>query len=533
MSRITYSNLRTGVAGFFEYARIVFKVSETEYVPFLHSNTSTLEALFSQLRSMDRDTPERYISGLAAVNTHHAVLALKRNKMYDTDQIGELTCVDPIQGLTKRRDKERKAMVDSWLSNIQKSTDSNRFPVDITPCHDETMELFEVMNKDVVRGGWFEYITTNKLFERFGRTSVLTSNQDAFEELYKLNNEGRQQFELICQDMAGPLYHLQESSICGKGVSKSFHYQLLIHLQTTQELTNQEYAYKPSRPCAVILLHVMSSIFIEWMKEAITELSFAKRETIHQSSNSSISNASNTSISNDYCPLPAMDRQDENREVTDFFGWAIQSLRRVLSKEYSRMKELQWDTKFTLEEEEEMISFLDGMRIHHTEAILDKQYLHECYPAFHQLKNKGWLSLVSRAYFPFARYLLHQIRLTVDVKEWSRRGNGVLESAAKMLEGNTSLAVLFLDAAKSSDLKKEMKMKIMSALISKVLHARAAAEHDKFKEEKTNREARGSTTSSFRGYLKVLSNRKVKERKTKKQRTSTSMDEIGDKSQIT
>ena len=60
----------------------------------------------------------------------------------------------------------------------------------------------------------------------------------------------------------------------------------------------------------------------------------------------------------------------------------------------------------------------------------------------------------------------------------------MLESAARMLEGNTSLAVLFLDAAKLSDLKKEMKVKIMSALISKVLHARAAAEHDKFKEEK-------------------------------------------------
>jgi hypothetical protein len=133
----------------------------------------------------------------------------------------------------------------------------------------------------------------------------------------------------------------------------------------------------------------MSSIFIEWMKEAITELSFAKRETIHQSSNSSISNASNSSsIPNDYSsPLPAMDRQDENREVTDFFGWAIQSLRRVLSKEYSRMKELQSDTTFTLEQEEEMISFLDGMRIHHTEAILDKQYLHECYPSFNQLKT--------------------------------------------------------------------------------------------------------------------------------------------------
>jgi hypothetical protein len=51
------------------------------------------------------------------------------------------------------------------------------------------------------------------------------------------------------------------------------------------------------------------------------------------------------------------------------------------------------------------------------------------------------------------------------------------------------------------------------------LHAQAADEHDKFKEEKTNREARGSTTSSFGGQLKVLSNSKGK---------STSMDEIGD-----
>jgi hypothetical protein len=111
MSRITYSNLRTGVAGFFQYARIVFKVAA--YVLFwLHSNTSTLDALFSQLRSMNRDTPERYISGLAAVNTHHAVLALKRNNMYDTDQIGPLTSVDPIQGLTKWRDTERKELVD-------------------------------------------------------------------------------------------------------------------------------------------------------------------------------------------------------------------------------------------------------------------------------------------------------------------------------------------------------------------------------------------------------------------------------------
>ena len=39
----------------------------------------------------------------------------------------------------------------------------------------------------------------------------------------------------------------------------------------------------------------------------------------------------------------------------------------------------------------------------------------------------------------------------------------------------------------------------------KVLHARAAAEHNKLKEEKTDRGAKGAVTSSFRGELKVTS----------------------------
>jgi hypothetical protein len=247
MSRITYSNLRTGIAGFCEYARIVFQVSpETTYVPFLHSNTSTLEALFSQLRSMNRDTPERYISGLAAVNTHHAVLALKRNKMYDVEQIGELTSVDAIQGLTKWRDKERQQMVDCWLAtNIPIPVDSSpRFPIGFVPVH---ADLFDVMKKDVVRGGYFKFMTTNKLFLRYTLTSVFTSNHHgAFKALYKLDQQGQHELESICQEMVGHLYHLQESSICGKGVSNSFHFQVFTFLQTRPVLTNQELTYKPS-----------------------------------------------------------------------------------------------------------------------------------------------------------------------------------------------------------------------------------------------------------------------------------------------
>jgi hypothetical protein len=477
---------------------------------------------------MNRDTPERYISGLAAVNTQHAVLALKRNKMYEVEQIGALTSVDPIQGLTKWRDKERQQMVDCWrAANVPIQVDCSRFPVEFYPNHG-TQDLLDVMKRDVVRGGYFQFVTTNKLFKRYTLTSVFTSNHGAFEALYNLNQQGQQEFESICQEMVGQMYHLQESSICGKGVSNSFHFQVLTFLQTTQELTSQEHIYKPSRPCAIILFHVLSIIFKDWVKDALTELSFQKRETIHSTltSNSISTTILPDSTAQDRLVVdcfpflhPSINRDDENREVIDFFGWAISSLRRVLSREYERIQELRWDTECTLEEEKEMISFVDGMRIFHTQAILDEEYLRDFYPPCHQLKNKGWLSLVSKPFFPFARYLLHQIRLTVDVKEWKRRGNGVIESAAKALEENETLTVMFLDAAKTSSLSEKWKRKIMSALIMKVLHARSAAEHDKYKEQHTNREAKGATASSFRGELKVLTkgahNNKVKRQKTK------------------
>jgi hypothetical protein len=57
---------------------------------------------------------------------------------------------------------------------------------------------------------------------------------------------------------------------------------------------------------------------------------------------------------------PSMNRQDENIENTDFFGWAIHSLRRVLSREYERIQELKWNTSCTLEEEEQIIRFVEG-----------------------------------------------------------------------------------------------------------------------------------------------------------------------------
>jgi hypothetical protein len=98
---------------------------------------------------------------------------------------------------------------------------------------------------------------------------------------------------------------------------------------------------------------------------------------------------------------PTMNRQDENIEVTDFFCWAIYSLCRVLSREYKRIQQLRWDTACTLEEEKEMISFVDGMQIFHTQAILDEEYLRDFLSTLSSVDKQRLVVTFQQTVLPF------------------------------------------------------------------------------------------------------------------------------------
>ena len=109
LSKITYGNVRTAIDGFLEYAYLVLNdPNGPDYVPFLHSNSSVLEALFSQIRSLNRDTPEKYISGIGAINTSQCVRYLDRNKMYSADMVGKVASINPMEALLLRKTAERK-----------------------------------------------------------------------------------------------------------------------------------------------------------------------------------------------------------------------------------------------------------------------------------------------------------------------------------------------------------------------------------------------------------------------------------------
>mgnify|MGYP002806568316 CR=1 FL=1 len=70
INKLTLTKMNIGVCEFFTYATNVFNTCENNkiYIPFLHSNTSTLEAVFSFMRSINADTPISYQSKIASSN---------------------------------------------------------------------------------------------------------------------------------------------------------------------------------------------------------------------------------------------------------------------------------------------------------------------------------------------------------------------------------------------------------------------------------------------------------------------------------
>ena len=76
---ITYSDLRICVCGFLAYAHMVLNMG-LAFVPMLHSNTSILEALFSQVRSRKKETTRDYAKAISTIHAGTEVVALQGNQ---------------------------------------------------------------------------------------------------------------------------------------------------------------------------------------------------------------------------------------------------------------------------------------------------------------------------------------------------------------------------------------------------------------------------------------------------------------------
>ena len=60
----------------------------------------------------------------------------------------------------------------------------------------------------------------------------------------------------------------------------------------------------------------------------------------------------------------------------------------------------------THEDKEAILALIDGMRTTHLVAVLDGDYLRDCYADSTLMRNHGGLTLVDKMYFRFGKYLL-------------------------------------------------------------------------------------------------------------------------------
>jgi hypothetical protein len=115
ISHQTYLNMRIGTSGFFQCARYVLDQSGAQSVPFLHSNTSILEACFSMIRAGKGDTALHYPGMVGTLDTTKAMLHLENNKCYEKESMteGNSPCKS-FENVTRRKDEMRTKLVQKF-----------------------------------------------------------------------------------------------------------------------------------------------------------------------------------------------------------------------------------------------------------------------------------------------------------------------------------------------------------------------------------------------------------------------------------
>jgi hypothetical protein len=186
-------------------------------VPFLHSNYSVLEALFSQIRSLNHDTPKKYISSLGSINTSQCIQYLDRNKMCLAYTVGNVMSVDPImEAQILCKSKHCTATINQWRLYLPMMAHR------AVGCFEGTYEiknklladLFSILKEDTVQNGFANFlITSDNLFEEFAFASLFTLREQWYECVFTMELEHRQGFNKVCQRIEGDLFGIFEATL--------------------------------------------------------------------------------------------------------------------------------------------------------------------------------------------------------------------------------------------------------------------------------------------------------------------------------
>lgn len=246
ISSITYKNLRLSMRGFFEYCRLaLFKASNpTDFVLVSHSNSSSIESVFSLARSQNRDTPQGFCTSIAVQSSTEAIAVVKTfdKPAYASEDIPDMDVRNNLD-LLSRRDAERDQILSSFLKarlEIQARAALNSQEVEnvfegivvsnLSPgCQRLFCILVDNAKRELGTGGFLSLLLLDeKDFVATAKAAIFTVNESWYKSLYSLERENERKFNSACLCFLSRLFqNLYEASTFNrKHALSSYHHRL-------------------------------------------------------------------------------------------------------------------------------------------------------------------------------------------------------------------------------------------------------------------------------------------------------------------
>ena len=220
ISQQTFNNLRIQISGFFQFAKLMLDSPKgPEYVPFLYSITSSIEAHFSQMRATGSDTARSYQSNIGVQTVTSTMKNLEKSGMYTVDDTEYGMEVNTLQHGISKLEEYRQLTIANWESNSKdKVNDNLNIPIigytmvpDIPLNKSQTktaennalklLPFFYLMNETAFQTHFSSHIKQNTHILEYAKVSIGTESatEEWFKSFYTLNNENELLFDKLCQ----------------------------------------------------------------------------------------------------------------------------------------------------------------------------------------------------------------------------------------------------------------------------------------------------------------------------------------------
>jgi hypothetical protein len=213
LSHVTYLNMRIGICGFFVYSRYMLEASSTtKFIPFLHSNSSIIEALFSQIRRMQRDTPLKYAAGAGAADTMLGSIHLDNGMYCAADLAESASPCKTLEKVTHRMDRIRDTTVAEWMSGRVQPTDDllvnlcqyysgDDAQVDYNTARNSSLLNVVKVMRSTMPCHYSDVLWSDPDFVEYAKLSVGTPVQECFQTTALFSEADNEAFDVICQQL--------------------------------------------------------------------------------------------------------------------------------------------------------------------------------------------------------------------------------------------------------------------------------------------------------------------------------------------